>query len=231
MQTVKKKKGGFLANLAFNIFIPVFILSKFSGADDLGPVNALIVALAFPFLYGLWSFKEEGKVNFISVLGVLSVLMTGGIGLLQLDPAYVAIKEAAVPGIIFIVIVVSNQTRFPLVRKLLLNEEFVNLPKLHDALTRHNAQARFEEKVKVGSHVVAASFLLSSFLNYVLAKWIVVSPAGTEAFNEEIAKMTALSFPVIALPCTIVMMGAIFYIFRQISLLTGEKIEDFLISQ
>gem|GEM_PF-4181523 len=30
------------------------------------------------------------------------------------------------------------------------------------------------------------SFALSTALNYILASWIVVSPAGTQAFNEEI---------------------------------------------
>ena len=60
---------------------------------------------------------------------------------------------------------------------------------------------------------------------------IVVSPAGTEAFNSEIGRMTALSFPVIALPTMIILMGAIFYIFKRISTLTGESVETFLQAQ
>lgn len=31
---------------------------------------------------------------------MISVLLISGIGLLQLDPAYIAIKEAAIPGLI-----------------------------------------------------------------------------------------------------------------------------------
>ena len=59
----KPKRGGFLANIAFNIVIPVIILSKFSGADDLGPAWSIVAALAFPITYGLWDLKQSGKIN------------------------------------------------------------------------------------------------------------------------------------------------------------------------
>jgi hypothetical protein len=75
---------------------------------------------------------------------------------------------------------------------------------------------------------VAASFVLSAILNYGLAKYLLVSAPGTAAFNEELAQMTALSYPVIALPCTIMLMLAIWYLFSQIGKVTGESIESFL---
>lgn len=223
-----KSNKSLLSNVLLNIVIPVIILSKISGEDGLGPTWALVVALAFPLLFGIYSFIQERKVNFYSALGLISVLLTGGIGLLQLDPAYVAIKEAAIPGLIFVVIVISNLLGYPLVRKMLLNEDIIDLEKLQNALTTDEKKRQFEQKVNLSSYLVAFSFFISSILNYVLAKWIVVSPAGTEAFNEEIGKMTALSFPVISIPVTIIMMGALFYLFRSLSQITGYKIEDFL---
>lgn len=223
-----KSNKSLLSNVLLNIVIPVIILSKMSGEDGLGPTWALVVALAFPLLFGIYSFIQERKVNFYSALGLISVLLTGGIGLLQLDPAYVAIKEAAIPGLIFVVIVISNLLGYPLVRKMLLNEDIIDLEKLQNALTTDEKKRQFEQKVNLSSYLVAFSFFISSILNYVLAKWIVVSPAGTEAFNEEIGKMTALSFPVISIPVTIIMMGALFYLFRSLSQITGYKIEDFL---
>ena len=54
--------GGFLANLAFNIIIPVFILSRLSGVDSLGPSLSIVFALAFPIGYGLWDLRQSGKV-------------------------------------------------------------------------------------------------------------------------------------------------------------------------
>ena len=51
---------------------------------------------------------------------------------------------------------------------------------------------------------------------------------GTVAFNEQLGKMTALSFPVIALPATLVMVGNLFYLFRGITKLTGLSIEEMM---
>ena len=70
------------------------------------------------------------------------------------------------------------------------------------------------------------SFFLSSTLNYILAKMIVMSPSGTEAFNIEVGKMNAISFPVIAVPSMIIMVLSLMYIFRSIRLLTGLTFEE-----
>ena len=74
--------------------------------------------------------------------------------------------------------------------------------------------------------MVAGSFFLSSVLNYALAKILLVSPPGTPEYSAELGKMTGLSFPVIALPCTLVMMGALLYLFRQIKRLTDLELEQ-----
>ncbi|MFP3345600.1 MFS transporter, partial [Halomonas sp. SIMBA_159] len=74
-----------------------------------------------------------------------------------------------------------------------------------------------------------ASFFLSSALNYIVAKAIVVSPPGTTAYAEELGRMTWLSYPVIVLPSMVMLFGAIIYMFRQISKLTGQSLEDFML--
>jgi intracellular septation protein A len=225
----KPKRGGFLTNLAFNIVIPVIILSKFSGAEDLGPAWSIVVALSFPISYGLWDLKQSGKVNAFSILGIVSVFLTGGMSLLELDPKYIAIKEAAVPAIIGIAVLITQKTRYPIVKVLILNEQIIKIDKLYDRLSHNNAVEKFERILANSSYIVAGSFALSSVLNYVLAKVILISPPGTTEFSEELGKMTALSYPVIALPSMVVMLIAIWYLFSQIGKLTGESIENFIV--
>lgn len=222
---------GLLANLAFNIAIPVLILSKLSGDEQLGPVWGLVAALAFPIGFGLWELKQSGKLNFFSVIGIISVLLTGGMSLLQLDPKYIAIKEAAVPGIIGLLILVSGRTRFPLVRTILQNMQLLNLTLLHAKLAQRQAQQQFDQVQDNATRIIAGSFFLSSLLNYLLAKWILVSAPGTAAYNEELGRMTALSYPVIAVPSMLIMMAAIWYLFVQIPKLTGEPLESFFHEQ
>mgnify|MGYP007135088392 CR=1 FL=1 len=71
-----------LINLAFNLLVPTLVLTKLSGEDFLGIKLAIVVALAFPIIYGLHDFFTRGKLNFFSALGVVSVTLTGGISLL-----------------------------------------------------------------------------------------------------------------------------------------------------
>jgi hypothetical protein len=68
--------------------------------------------------------------------------------------------------------------------------------------------------------------LLSSILNYVLARVLLVGSPGTEEFNAQLGKMTALSYPVIALPAMVIMIAALFYLFRRICQLTHLELEE-----
>ncbi|WP_213995191.1 VC0807 family protein [Arsukibacterium sp.] len=226
---VKQKKSGFLSNMIFNIVIPAVILSRFSGEDALGPVWGVVVALAFPLLFGLWELLQSGKVNFYSILGIISVLLTGGISLLQLDPAYIAIKEAMIPAIIGVIVLISQYTPFPLVKKLLINPDLLDTDKLYRALAEQANRQLFEQRVARAGYIVASAFFVSAVLNYVLAKAIVISQPGTTAYAEELGRMTWLSYPVIVLPVMVMLMGAIIYMFAQIGKLTKQPLEAFIL--
>jgi hypothetical protein len=226
MATDRPKQENLLVNLLFNIIIPTLILTKFSGPERLGPAWGIVVALSFPIVYGLRDYGRAHKINFFSALGVISVVLTGGMSLLQIDPKYIAIKEAAVPALFGIATLISLRTPYPLVRTLLYNDMVLDTKRIDEALTDHGNHSRFEEALVVASWVLAGSFLLSSILNYVLARILLVAPPGTEEFNAQLGKMTALSYPIIALPAMLVMMGALFYLFRRICQLTHMELEE-----
>lgn len=68
-------------------------------------------------------------------------------------------------------------------------------------------------------------------MNYIVAKWIVVSPAGTQAFNEELGRMTLVSYPMIAIPSMIMMVLILVYLWKTIHGLTGLKMEDIMVQK
>ncbi|MCF2856674.1 septation protein IspZ [Pseudoalteromonas sp. SMS1] len=214
------------SQLLFNIIIPVIVLTRFSGEDALGPTLGIIVALAFPIGFGLWERNKTGKFNFISGLGIVSVLLTGGISLLELDAKYIAIKEALIPGIIGIAIIVSQYTKYPLLKTMMFNEKIMDIKKIESALAQAGNTEKLPKVQVIASNILAGSFFLSSLLNYVLAKMIVVSPAGTEAYNSELGRMTALSYPVIVLPTMIIFFIALYYLLTSLKKLTGLTVEE-----
>jgi hypothetical protein len=208
-------------NLLLNIVIPSVILMKFSGEDRLGPVNGLLLALAFPLIYGIYDLFDRKKLNFFSILGLVSILLTGGFGLLKLNAEWIAVKEATVPAAIGLAVLLSLKTRFPLVRKMLFNETIMNVDLVNERLDSKGNHHLFEKLLVQASYLLALSFLLSACLNYGLAKYILVSEPGTPAFNEELGRMTALSYPVIVLPSMVVMILALWMLLHGIKRLTG----------
>lgn len=223
-----KQNSGFFGNLIFNIVIPVVVMSYASSDEWLGPAWSIVVALSFPIGYGLWDLKQSGKVNPFSVLGIVSVILTGGISILELPAEYIAIKEAAIPAIIGLAVIITQYTNKPLVKILVLNEQIINWPHLTQVLKDKGRLDEFERKVAVSSYIVASSFFVSAVLNYVLAKVILVSPPGTTEYTEELGRMTALSYPVIVIPSMILLIAALWYLFAQIKNITGEDIDDFI---
>lgn len=224
----RNQHGGMLANLGLNLIIPTLILTKLSKEEYLGPNWAIVVALAFPILYGLKDFSATRKPNMFSILGVISISLTGGISLLQLDPQYIAIKEAGIPGLLGIATLISLYTRFPLVRTFLFNEQIMQVDKITQAARDHGTEPELDKRLTRATYLIACSFFLSSVLNYLLAKWVLVSAPGTTEFTQELGKMTALSFPVIAIPSMIVMTISLIYLFMGIEKFTDLKLEDIL---
>lgn len=215
-----------LVDLLVSIAAPSIILMKFSGDEHLGPTLALVLALAFPLGWGLFELVRYRKFNWIALLGLISVMLTGGIGLLKLDPQWLAIKEAAVPAIIGIAVLVSTRTRFPLIRTLLYNEKVLNVELVNNRLQERGLQTIFEQRLLKATYFLAGTFFFSSTMNYVLAKWIVRSPAGSQAFNEELGRMTLVSYPMIALPSMVMMILILVYLWRTIHGLTGLAMEE-----
>jgi len=232
---VAKKENTFL-NLGFNLILPFLLLNKgkkwFGGY--LEPyfenvaVGILLIAIAFPLGYFVYDYFKRSKYNVFSILGLVSVLLTGGIGILEIPTEWFAIKEAAIPLLLGLAVLISLKTPYPLVRTLLYNPEIIDVDKVHAGLVEHRAEAPFERLLVQCTWLLAASFLVSAILNFFLARWMVTSPAGTDAFNAEVGKMMALSFVVIAVPSMAIMMVALVKLFKGIKAMTGLDLEEVL---
>jgi len=214
-----RNKPNPLVEIAITLLVPALILMKLSAPDALGPVQALLLALCLPIGWGARALLRERKLNFFAALGIVSLLLTGGIGLLKLDASWLAVKEAAIPGLLGAVIAGSALTRRPLVRLVLYTPAIFDVDRIAAALAARGNEVEFEQRLRIATWMLGGAFFFSSAMNYALARWIVTSPAGSVAFNEELARLTLLSYPVIALPATVIMMAALFYLARSLRLL------------
>ncbi|MCD7974017.1 MAG: hypothetical protein LUG18_15375 [Candidatus Azobacteroides sp.] len=223
----KEKNENLLINILFNIVIPAIILSKLSKPDYLGPFYGLIIALLFPVSYGAYDFITRKKANPISILGFVSILLTGVIGLLEFPAEWIAVKEAAVPLVIGLVVLISIKTKYPLVKTFIYNDKILDTERINTILDENGNKRELDKMLNLSSIFLACSFFFSSVLNFTLAKILIKSPTGTAEFNEELGKMTVLSYPVIALPCTAIMLLILWYVIRSIrkyTNLSGDEI-------
>ena len=228
MAEEKPKQENALVSILINVVIPVVILSFLSKDKYLGPVWGLVVALAFPIAYGIRTVIKSRKADFMSIIGIISVSLTGIFGILKLPPEYIAIKEAAIPLLFGLAIVISLKTPFPLIKKLMMTEALFDVERLKSALREKGTEAIFEKRLVGLTWGLASSMFLSSVLNYALAKFMLKSEPGTEAFTAEIGKMTGWSHVVILIPCMIIMFFVMNKLFDTLTELTGLKLDDLL---
>ena len=213
-------------NIGFNILIPALLLTKAGQWFGLNPSGALVLALSFPAGYGLFDLLVRKKFNFISALGFVGILLTGGVGLLRLDKEWIAIKEAAVPSIIGIAILISIKTPYPLVRSILYNDRTIDVPLVDSRLTERGAHNAFDHLLVYCTLLLGSSFLLSAILNYKLSRYLIRSETGTEAFNIELGRLTFWSWPVIVIPCMFITIYALWKLLHGIKALTGLELEE-----
>lgn len=220
------KKENLLLNLACNIAAPTLVLMKLSGENRLGPVWGLVVALIFPLSYGIYDYVVRRKMNLFSIIGLVSVLLTGGLGLFKVDGIWFAVKEGAIPLVFGAIVLISAKTRRPLVREVLYNDQVIDVAKVDAALEQRGQRPEFERLLKRASVGLALSFLLSAILNFGLARYLLTSPAGTEEFNAQLGRMNMLNWPIIVLPSMVVTMLVFWRLMNGLTRLTGLELDD-----
>jgi hypothetical protein len=242
----KPKKESMWLNLGFNLIIPILFLRK--GDEWFGPslenildspkdgtlVGSvmLLLAIAFPIGYGAWDFYRRRKWNFLSILGALSAFLTGGIGLLPgATVSMFAIKEAALPGILGLLTVLTLKTNKPLVKLFLYNPDVIQVDLVDHALSEKGTIIQFNQLLKKCTWLIALTFIMSASLNYFLARAIVITEPSIDklAFNDEVGKMMGWSFPIISLPCMLVSAYAFWLLIKGIKNLAGLSLEDVLV--
>lgn len=231
MTTNQPESGQMLKNLMYTVIIPSLILSTLSTEERLGPTVAFLIALSFPLAFGLRDIITKRKANFFAIFGLLNVGVTGGLGLLQMDGIWFAVKEAAFPLVLGIGVILSQWTKSPVVHSLILNENIFDLPKIRGRLEQYNRVLEFDQLTYRVTWLFGGSFFLSAALNFGLARYVLRSPTGTPEFNAELGQMTALSLPVISLPVILFTSGVFWHLFSQLSKLTMLPKEELLVNK
>jgi hypothetical protein len=131
------------------------------------------------------------------------VTLTGGIGLMELDARWLAIKEAALPAGLGVLALVSSHRGGPGIEFLL--GRMLDADAMNQALNERNTMPEWLASAAIATRRTGYILFVSAIANFALARTLVVSEGGSQAFAEELGRFTAMSFPVIGIPTTLLM--------------------------
>lgn len=245
-----------LANILINVLIPVMILSYLSKDSALqeqlgkeakfwhiGPLNAIIIALALPLGYGVWHFVKTRKFNFFSGLGLFSVLLTGGLTLYLWNKdgtvkehagLLFGIKEAVIPLALGIAVLLSQKSATPLLNVFLYNDSLFDIPKIERTVDDKDARPGYRTVIKEATLLFSFSFLISSLLNLFLALWFFrgfdrSAVDALENYNAIVGKLTGWGFAVIGLPLLVFLYLTLMRLLKGLRRITGLKDEELML--
>ena len=230
---MQKQQNSF-SHILFNILIPVLILNK-GHKYGLDAKVAVIVALSFPLFFSIKSLVQNKRIDFVSLLGLLNVMISGILTLLTLGGIWFAIKEAAFPILIGSFVFGSSFTKSPFFETLFLNPTTFDTKKVEERLDSEAKKNDFALLMRHLTKLLSISFVISGSLNFILALQIFtpLSDALTEVqkqelLNEQLSHMTLYSMGIILVPSMIFLASLIFYAFKKINQLTGLTTDELL---
>ena len=237
-----------LANILINVILPVLILSYFSKDPALqerlgnvvkpwhiGPLKAMVLALALPIGYGIWHFVKTRQGNLFSALGLISVALSGGLtfylwnGDGSVKPnagLFFGMKEALIPLMLGVSVLASYRSTTPLIRVFLYNDSIFDIPKIESRIAEISGQMQYDQLLRQASRLFATSFFLSSMMNLGLAQWFfrgfdASAVNALENFNAIVARITGWGFAVIGVPTLIFLFVTLRCLLKGLKGLTG----------
>ena len=218
-----------LLDLTLTVVLPSIVLESLSKPDRLGPAWALGVALLIPLAFGIYCFVQKRGLNFFSILGLVAIMVTGGLGLLNLNATWFAAKEAAFPIFLGLAFPLSHRWGKPLISELLLNPQMINHTLLQQSLRSEPQRNAFQRLLYRASWGMAGASLGSAIANSALVLYLLGGHApGSEAYVKAIGTQNWVGFIIIGIPLVAVTMLLLFWLLRRIQQLTGLDRDDLL---
>jgi len=218
-----------LLEIILTIALPSVVLDQLSKPASLGPFWALVVSLLFPIGFGIWCFYKKMGWNLFSVLGFVTILLSGGLGLLKLDAFWFAMKESAIPTVIAVAFPLSHRWGKPMINALLMQPHILNLRTLNESLVVGDRRAQFDAALFRASCGLGLGLLGSSAANFFLAMHLLGGKEpGSEAFVRSIGTLNWMGFVVLGAPLMAVMMIVFFTLIRSVEKITGLERSDLM---
>jgi hypothetical protein len=215
-----------LLQFVVNFAIPIIILTRFSSESSLGPIKAMLLALAFPVAFEIHNVYKRKKLSLLSVIAIGGILVTGAISLLGLSEGWLAVRRSVPYFAVAVALAISIKINRSLLNALL--PQMIDMDKVRTSANKKRAVPQLNQQIARSGYILSFVFVIVGVISYILTRIVITSETGTSSFNSEYARLRILSLPFITLPLLVGLAGTIMYLFAKIEKLTGLKSEDLL---
>ena len=202
-------------DIVIGAVIPVLILSYAS--RPLGSVAAYILAALVPVA---WVFIDlfflTRRFNAITAFTGAGALMSGLLAFWFVDGVLFAVKDTI--GLVFSLLIfgITLLVGRPLVKYFVVQALNPDTPERAAALDELLAEPRVRRSFVAGTLVVVGVYAALAAVNFFLNLNTVVAPFGSEAFNQQVAQVNAITRIAFPLPSIIAVGAAIWLAYRAL---------------
>jgi len=188
-----------MLDILLGAVVPILILSYLS--DSLGNVPAYLLAALIPVA---WVFVDlffiTRRLNFITGFLGLNAVVRGLLAFWFVDGALYAFKDTV--GAILAVGIFGGSLFVgrPVVRAFAEQSLDPRTPEQESALGRLFEERPVARSLFWGTGVLALGFAATGLANFFLNIWIVTAPFGVDAFNDQVARVNAITRVALTIP-------------------------------
>lgn len=209
-----------------SFIIPTLILLFLSDPSRLGPIPAMLLALAFPIGLELYRLTQRKKPSALSIIAIVGILFVGLVAVLKLSEEWLAIRRAVPYAAAAIALAVIVRWKPALIEKAL--DKVLVMEHVRQAKLSSKLQAQLLAVTKKAGYALAIACAVIAVGTYVLTIAFISAPAGTAEFNAQYAELRIIGIGAITVPFVIVLTVILIVLVNRIEKITGISAENLL---
>lgn len=220
-----QKEGKDVAlELGITVGAPTVVLWTLT--DRIGAAPALVLALAFPLVWIVVGIVRNRKLDKLALLALVGIGITGGVGLLQLDARWVALKELLIPGMFAAIFLGSAAIGSPAIGGVI--GELLDRDATDAALAAKGTRPAWDGAIRRCTVEVGLVMLASGVANAALAWWMLDAAPGTPEFNTDLGRLNTVGFLCVNLPTIALAILPMQRLLTRLEGFTGRPLEELM---
>jgi hypothetical protein len=206
-----------IVDIIMGAVIPILILNRLSGPQQLGPVTAYVVAAMVPVA---WVFIDlffvTKKFNFITSYVGISSIVSGLLAFWFVDGLLFAIKDTI--GLLLRVLLFGGSVAIarPILKYFFIQALNPDTPAKERALDGLFGQPSVDRSFVTATWIVVIETALAAAVNFYLNLRMVLASFGTELFNQQVAAVNAITRVALTIPSMIAFAIAMWIMYRAV---------------